>query len=78
MLGGISQALAPKPKNSGSANEKQSFMFSNQQNVTTMGGPVPVLLGGPFMCGSTVVSAAETVEQIADISSVSPKDPVLR
>lgn len=78
MLGGISNALAPKPKNTGSADEKQSFMFSNQQNVTSMGGPVPVLLGGPFMCGSVVVSASETVEQIAGISTVDPTDPVLQ
>jgi predicted phage tail protein len=63
-LGGIAQMLSPAPTLSGgsaAADRKDSFLFGSADNVTTQGGPVPVVFG-EFVTGSTVISVGLTTE----------------
>jgi predicted phage tail protein len=63
-LGGIAQMLAPAPKLAGgsaSTDRNESFLFGSADNVTTEGGPVPVVLG-EWVNGSTVISVGLTTE----------------
>jgi predicted phage tail protein len=56
-FGGISQMLSAQPTSSnGSANAPSSYYFSGAENVTSQGGPVP-LLYGRMRVGSTVISS---------------------
>lgn len=67
ILGGIAQLLTPVPSTSLGADEqddpRKSYNFSNIQNTSRAGTPVPLLYGGPRLVGSVVVSAGiDTVE----------------
>lgn len=62
-LGGIAQLLTPTPKTK-SQQGNSSAIFGSPVNVTAQGVPVPVLLGGPLLCGSVVVSAGIDVDQV--------------
>jgi predicted phage tail protein len=65
-LGGIAQMLSPTPTLSGgsaSQDRKASFLFGSAENVTTQGGPVPVVCG-EFVVGSVVVSSGLSTEEI--------------
>lgn len=65
-LSGVAQMLSPAPQTqNGSAaqDQRESFLFGGQVNVTTQGGPVP-LVYGRFLVGSVLVSAGLAVEQI--------------
>ncbi|NJL06971.1 MAG: tail assembly protein [Methylacidiphilales bacterium] len=56
-VGGVAQMLTkPVPTDSVSSSTSQSYMFSGGLNVTTQGGPVPVVYG-EFTVGSVLVSA---------------------
>lgn len=71
-LGGVAQLLAPSPSLSGgsaSQDRKESFLFGSAQNVTTQGGPVPVICGEWFS-GSVVVSSGLSTEEIGTDPSV--------
>jgi predicted phage tail protein len=50
-LSGIAGLLTKQPQSN------ESFMFGGQLNVTTQGGPVPLVYGGPVMAGSVTISA---------------------
>lgn len=55
-MGGIAQMLsAHSPAQNGSSNSKSSYYFNGAENVTSQGGPVP-LLYGRMRVGSTVIS----------------------
>jgi len=69
ILTGVSAMLTPVPTLDGadmgaSADDPDSFIFSGAENVSTQGGPVP-LVYGRFRVGSTVISRSLTVEDIA-------------
>lgn len=72
-LSGVAQMLAPAPKG-GAADSRQGFLFSGQDNVTSQGGPVPVVIGR-FLVGSTVISAGLNAEQTTYIPIGSNLNP---
>lgn len=61
VLGGVSQMLAPPPKNTGGNDQKPSYIFDGALNTTTQGYPVPVGYGR-MIVGSAVVSAGISTE----------------
>jgi predicted phage tail protein len=61
LAGGISQLLAPQPKQDDHGNELKSTWFDGPVNVTAQGNPVPVLYG-EMVCGSAVISAGITID----------------
>lgn len=63
-LGGIAQMLSPTPTaGKGAQDRKDSFLFGSAENVTTQGGPVPLVFG-EFVTGSVVVSSGLSTEEI--------------
>jgi predicted phage tail protein len=50
-LSGIAGLLTKQPQSN------ESFLFGGDLNVTTQGGPVPLVYGGPIMAGSVTISA---------------------
>lgn len=70
-LGGVAQMLSPTPTLSGgsaSVDRKESFLFGSGENVTTQGGPVPVVFG-EFVIGSVVASSGLSTEEMGTGSS---------
>lgn len=63
-LGGIAQLLTPIPRTQQQQNSR-SDLFSGPINVTTEGGPVPLILGGPILIGSTVIGTGIDVDDVA-------------
>lgn len=66
ILGGISQMLTPQVKNNyqtGSVDERASFLFDGATNVSEQGGPIN-LCYGQFLVGSTIIAAGLDVEKI--------------
>lgn len=70
VLGGVSQLLTPTPKlNTGldsSPAAGDAYAFNQIVNVTRQGVPVPLIYGEPI-CGSVVISAGLSVDQINEI-----------
>lgn len=65
-LSGVSTLLTKAPQTqSGNAavDQRASFLFGGQLNVTTQGGPVPCVYGR-FRVGSVLISAGLSVDQI--------------
>lgn len=67
MVGGVVDLLTPVPKIKNYTDQQgqtaTSFLFNGAFNVTTQGGPVP-LVYGHIRAGSTVISAGSTIEQV--------------
>ena len=69
-LGGVAQMLSPTPTASGSSQDRrESFLFGSGENVTTQGGPVPLVFG-EFVVGSVVVSSGLSTEEIGGGAAV--------
>lgn len=68
VLGGIAQLLTPVPQTTlgtdGQDDPRKSYSFSNIQNTSRAGVPVPLLYGGPRLVGSVVISAGVDTEQV--------------
>ena len=69
VLGGVAQLLTPVPKTNlgidGQDDPRRSYSFSNIQNTSRAGVPVPILYGGPRLVGSVVISAGIYTVQVA-------------
>jgi len=66
LLGGVSQMLFPLPEAQNFKTEDDpsiSFAFSNVQNVSRAGTPIPIIYGEIFT-GSVVISAALDTNQV--------------
>lgn len=72
-LGGIVGLMTPIPKigNQDYSNGLISNIFQGQQNVTTQGGPVPLVFGR-FLTGSVVISAGIVSEEVAATTTSVP------
>jgi predicted phage tail protein len=65
VLGGVIEMLAPQPKTDGPGPEDMpSYTFNGPINTTAQGYPVPVGFGR-MIVGSAVISAGQTVEEMA-------------
>lgn len=65
VLGGVAQMLAPKPKTPEQGPENMpSYTFNGPVNTTAQGYPVPVGFGR-MIIGSAIISAGQTVEEMA-------------
>jgi predicted phage tail protein len=75
-LGGVAAMLAPSPTLAGGSatDPKASFLFGGQDNVTTQGGPVP-LVYGLFRTGSVVISAGIDTEELSSSSGGGTTNP---
>jgi predicted phage tail protein len=76
-LSGVSQMLSPTPAAAGSTMD--SFLFGSLQNVTTQGGPVPLVFG-EFITGSVVISSGLSTEDFSAARftySGTPASPVV-
>lgn len=68
---GLNAILSPTMKLSGTSgtraavDPRASFVFQGAENISSQGGPVPVIYGRPGRVGSTVIAASITVEDIA-------------
>lgn len=64
ILGGVIEALSPRPKLGDNSNpdNKNSYYFDGPANTETQGSPVP-LIYGRVMCGSHPVSASINVNE---------------
>ena len=71
VLGGIIEMLSPRPKNNDATNserkDKTSYYFDGPVNTTGQGIPVP-LIYGRVRCGSHVISAAVSVDQLMGVA----------
>lgn len=68
VLGGVSQMLFKPPTQQGPSerpDNKPSYLFNGAVNTVAQGNAVPVMLGGPMIVGSQVISTGLSVEQIA-------------
>lgn len=66
LIGGISQAIAPKPELGDYSNRednKPSYLFNGAVNTVEEGGPVPLAFGTTY-CGSQVISSVLSVATI--------------
>jgi predicted phage tail protein len=71
-LSGISGLLAKAPGQS-----SESFVFGGQDNVTTQGGCVPIVVGS-FMCGGVIISAGlQAYDLVVGSSSALPFNPAV-
>lgn len=61
-LSGLGQMLAPKPK---STKDQSSYLFEGGANVTTEGGPVPLVYGRRFRVNPVLVGVGLSTEDIA-------------
>jgi len=58
--------LSPAPKVADSSNEDQaSYLFNGGANVTTEGGPVPLVYGKKFRVSPVLIAAGLSTEDIA-------------
>lgn len=68
LLGGVAQLLTPVPRVNlgadGQDDPRKSYSFSNVQNTSRAGTPVPLLYGGPRTVGSVIVSGGTDTVQI--------------
>ena len=64
-LGGLGQMLSPAPKMSGKAEDQSSYLFNGGENVTTEGGPVPLVYGHKFRVSPVLIAAGLSSEDIA-------------
>jgi len=70
-LSGINAMMSPTMQLSGSggtrdaADPRASFVFQGAENISSQGGPVPVIYGRPGRVGSNVIAASITVEDVA-------------
>jgi len=65
-MGGLGQMLSPAPKVADSGNEDQaSYLFNGGANVTTEGGPVPLVYGKKFRVSPVLIAAGLSTEDIA-------------
>lgn len=62
LLSGIGQMLAPKPKKE---KDNSSYLFNNGPNVTTEGGPVPLVYGFNVRTNPVIIGVGISVEDIA-------------
>lgn len=77
-LGGVAQMLSPTISASSSgSNNKESYLFGSTDNVTTEGGPVPLVFG-EFVVGSVVVSAGLSTEETALAAGVTVSEAIYR
>ena len=59
------------------SNFSESFLFSGQTNVTTQGGPVPIVVG-EIVCGGVIISAGLQAYDLASGATTSlPFDPAV-
>jgi len=64
LANGIAQVLTPTPDtNYDGVDEARSFIFNGPTNITTPGGPLP-LIYGKHMAGTATVSAAMDIEML--------------
>lgn len=76
VLGGAIALLTPMPKGSGSkAKDEVSQQISGPGNVTSAGGPVPLIIGR-MLVGSVTISAGLSTDEVTITNSV-PADPDL-
>ena len=74
MLGGAVSLLTPMPKGGdGAANQDVSQQINGPANVTSAGGPVPVIFGR-LMVGSVTISAGLSTDDVA-LANVDPGAP---
>ncbi|AMM84262.1 tail assembly protein [Martelella sp. AD-3] len=65
-MGGLGQMLSPAPKiNSNSGEDQSSYLFSGGANVTTEGGPVPLVYGPKFRVKPVLIAAGLSTEDVA-------------
>ena len=65
VLSGVIQMIAPQPKTPGQGPENMpSYTFNGPVNTTAQGYPVPVGFGR-MIIGSAIISAGQTVEEMA-------------
>ncbi|TNB46800.1 tail assembly protein [Martelella lutilitoris] len=65
-MGGLGQMLSPAPKISSDSGEDQSsYLFSGGANVTTEGGPVPLVYGQKFRVKPVLIAAGLSTEDVA-------------
>ncbi|AJY47035.1 tail assembly protein [Martelella endophytica] len=65
-MGGLGQMLSPAPKiNSNSGEDQSSYLFSGGANVTTEGGPVPLVYGRGFRVKPVLIAAGLSTEDVA-------------
>lgn len=77
VLGGIVQLLSPQRTGSGTqAKNETSYAFNGPTNVSSEGGPVPVIIGR-MMIGSTTVSAGLSTDDYTPPASAAPASPAL-
>jgi len=61
VLAGVSSLLADTPQN---ADEDGQSLFSGTKNITTEGGPVPLVYGGPIRTGSIIINYGISNENV--------------
>lgn len=65
-MGGLGQMLSPAPKiNSNNSEDQSSYLFSGGANVTTEGGPVPLVYGQKFRVKPVLIAAGLSTEDVA-------------
>ncbi|MBB4120684.1 tail assembly protein [Martelella radicis] len=65
-MGGLGQMLSPAPKiNSNNGEDQSSYLFSGGANVTTEGGPVPLVYGRGFRVKPVLIAAGLSTEDVA-------------
>ena len=65
-MGGLGQMLSPAPKiNSNNGEDQSSYLFSGGANVTTEGGPVPLVYGQKFRVKPVLIAAGLSTEDVA-------------
>jgi predicted phage tail protein len=75
ILGGVMQLLSPQRKGSGSAAPREtSYTFNGPVNVTSPGGPVPLIFGR-MIVGSIVVSSGISTDEYQPTASSNPAAP---
>ena len=64
-MGGLGQMLSPAPKiNSNNGEDQSSYLFSGGANVTTEGGPVPLVYGQKFRVKPVLIAAGLSTEDV--------------
>ncbi|AMM84810.1 tail assembly protein [Martelella sp. AD-3] len=65
-MGGLGQMLSPAPKiNSNTGEDQSSYLFSGGANVTTEGGPVPLVYGQKFRVKPVLIATGLSTEDVA-------------
>ncbi|PRX09963.1 UNVERIFIED_ORG: putative phage tail protein [Martelella mediterranea] len=64
-MGGLGQMLSPAPKMAGNAEDQSSYLFNGGANVTTEGGPVPLVYGQKFRVSPVLIAAGLSTEDVA-------------